>query len=141
MAKIQRTRNAGTQTEAQYFAYLGGKLKQLHGWWRPMQMAMAKAQTGYIINPVTGRRNQGYECAHCKVLSAKKEVNADHINPVTPIKGWVNKGVHTDLNELADRLFLEDLSLYQILCKPCHSVKSKAENKERREWKKQQKEK
>lgn len=141
MAKIQRTRDAGTKTESKFFTYLTGKLRQVHGWWKPMQMAVTKAKKGYIINESTGRQNQAYECAHCKELLAKKAIKVDHIQPVTPIEGWVNKEVHTDLNEFVERLFLEHVNGYQVLCSSCHNIKSKDENKRRREFKKQQKEK
>lgn len=70
-----------------------------------------------------------YECNYCKKHFGPKEINIDHIVPVIPIHG------STDLNEIVPRLFCPSDGL-QVLCKPCHKVKTQAENKRRRQYRK-----
>jgi hypothetical protein len=70
-------------------------------------------------------KNQ-YKCAHCAKLFDK--VFVDHIKPVIDPKiGFV------DWNTYIFRLFCPSNEL-QILCKPCHGIKTKEENKIRREF-------
>lgn len=68
-------------------------------------------------------------CAHCKGRFDKKELAVDHkepcINPRTGFTGWDN---------YISRLIIPCAGL-QLLCKPCHAVKTKAENAIRREVK------
>lgn len=72
-------------------------------------------------------RNQ-YKCAMCPegTLHPKKNIEIDHITPVIPVEGW------DSWEGFIDRLFC-DTSLYQILCKFHHLVKSQKENTVRRE--------
>ncbi len=72
------------------------------------------------------RRGRGkYECAGCKELFSERDMQLDHIDPVVdPSTGYI------DLDTYANRLFCDDNKL-QMLCKPCHSIKTKAENIER----------
>jgi hypothetical protein len=59
-----------------------------------------------------------------------KEISLDHIEPVVdPHLGFV------DWNNYIERLFCE-ASGFQVLCKTCHSAKSKRENEIRRLTKK-----
>lgn len=90
----------------------------------------------------------------CQICKKKvKKLYADHIEPVAPVDGlrqvpirfygikpenpnelFVTKEVfHVDYNQLYERMFYNRL---QAICKPCHSNKSKKENKQRREFKK-----
>jgi 5-methylcytosine-specific restriction endonuclease McrA len=71
-------------------------------------------------------RNQ-YLCAQCKLIVGSKVVKVDHIDPVTPVTGWVS------LDDFVTRLRTGKL---QILCKTCHDKKSKEENEIRRTSKK-----
>jgi len=89
-----------------------------------------------------------YVCAHCgcwiytgtkTLLKANIEVpegitiikgkhKIDHILPVVPIEGFQGFDV------FIERLFCEKES-FQILCTDCHDIKTKEENKSRREYK------
>lgn len=73
-------------------------------------------------------RNQ-YLCTNCKLIFARKEVQIDHIEPVTPITGWDSlDGFVTRLKVPIDKL--------QVICKTCHKSKSGVENEIRRTSKK-----
>lgn len=68
-----------------------------------------------------------YECAACKKLFKVNEVKVDHIDPVIdPKTGF------TDWNTYIARLFCP-LSNLQCLCDACHSAKTKAEVKVRKD--------
>ena len=69
-------------------------------------------------------RNQ-YLCAQCKLIFPRKEIQIDHIEPVTPLTGWV------DLDTFVTRLKVSANQM-QAICKTCHKKKSGEENETRR---------
>lgn len=69
-------------------------------------------------------RNQ-YLCAQCKLIFPRKEIQIDHIEPVTPLTGWV------DLDTFVTRLKVSATEM-QAICKTCHKKKSGVENETRR---------
>lgn len=75
-----------------------------------------------------------YKCAMCKGENfGPKEIQLDHIHPVIdPHVGFV------DWNTYIDRLFC-DVSMWQILCRPCHNTKTDMENLVRDEVKRESK--
>ncbi len=78
------------------------------------------------------RRGRGkYECVLCgpAITHGRKEVQVDHKVPVIPLTGW------DTFDAFIERLFC-DVAGLQVLCKPCHSVKTKAENAKRSKKKK-----
>lgn len=73
------------------------------------------------------------KCFICKEPTAAYQAQVDHKIPVIGI----NKALEDiSWDELVDRLwcFKENLD---VLCKPCHALKTKEENKARRKWKKE----
>ena len=67
-----------------------------------------------------------YECNICKIRVGPKAIDVDHIEPVIdPITGFQNYDI------FIERLFCGPENL-QVLCKPCHKLKSKEENRIRR---------
>ena len=69
-----------------------------------------------------------YRCAMCLSTHFKvKEIVVDHIEPVVDVSnGWKS------WDEYINRMFCE-LDGFQVLCKPCHQIKSNAENLVRRQ--------
>jgi 5-methylcytosine-specific restriction endonuclease McrA len=66
------------------------------------------------------------KCAMCSNVFSTKDTVADHIHPVVdPAKGFENWDTYIK------RLFCEE-SGFQILCKPCHKIKTDEENKTRK---------
>lgn len=79
-------------------------------------------------------------CASCKNLFEMGKTQCDHIEPIIPITGWPLapdsplydlEPQAKDMNVLIYRTFVQANKL-QILCKPCHKIKSGLENAERR---------
>jgi len=67
-----------------------------------------------------------YKCAKCKEHFVATDVQVDHVLPVVDPKvgfiGW---------DSFIDRIFCEIENL-QVLCKPCHKVKTEEEKAERK---------
>ena len=93
--------------------------------WPPKFNVLKAALTGKKINKASGRIAAHYRCACCQEEFPSKEVQVDHINPVVPSSGF------TTWDEFINRLFCGEEEL-QVLCKSCHLVKTKEENKERK---------
>jgi len=83
--------------------------------WIPREEARRLAKIG---------RNQ-YKCSDCSKIFGRKDTKIDHINPVVPVSGWVG------FDSYVDRLYCETIG-FQVLCKDCHSKKTKIENIERK---------
>ena len=74
-------------------------------------------------------------CAHCKELIALYQMEVDHNEPIIP----VDKSLESmTWDEIIGRIFCAKENL-TALCKPCHSVKTKAENKLRAKARKERK--
>jgi len=94
--------------------------------WPPKFKCLADAKKGKRPNAKTGRIAEHYECHSCKEAFPAKEVQVDHIEPVVdPKVGFV------DWDTFITRLFCGEENL-QVLCKPCHLVKTKLEKDERK---------
>jgi len=71
-----------------------------------------------------------YKCAKCLAVSKIKGMHIDHISPVVdPAVGFVNWEVYIS------RMFCLASNL-QLLCKPCHSLKTATERLERKQTRK-----
>ncbi len=68
-----------------------------------------------------------HRCAHCNVAIPSKETKKDHVKPVvSPDIGFISWDIYIH------NMFGPPGSI-QVLCKPCHSIKTKSENKKRKE--------
>lgn len=86
-----------------------------------------------IVGPRGGKR---IICQECGGDFGQGNIAVDHIEPVVPI-GTDRRSMSWD--EVVDRMMHCPDSNLQPICKDCHSIKTKAENKERRELKKNEK--
>ncbi len=77
-----------------------------------------------------------YKCSSCGELFSQGDSQCDHIVPVVPVNIPTE---HMSWDILIDDRLFVDLDGLQILCKPCHVIKSNEENALRREWKKKEK--
>lgn len=121
-------------TKAQFRSWIISALRERSRYWKPKQEAIARARIS---------RGQ-YKCEECgKVWPAslpplpwkkrrRKNINADHIEPVVPITGWES------YDSWIERCFVS-ADKFQALCWECHSWenwKTQKENKARRKYKK-----
>jgi 5-methylcytosine-specific restriction endonuclease McrA len=108
-------------TDARRRSFITSVLRQGSRKWPPIYEALALAKTEKKTNSFTGRLAQHYMCAHCTRDFSSTMVQVDHIDPVIcPFKGFESWDVYIQ------RLYCETSNL-QVLCKPCHEIKSTKE--------------
>ena len=131
MARVLKERNYAnkTMTQSMYKSYIMSGLRQKLRFYPPCLACRKESSVGRKTNSKTGRMAMHFKCAECGDDFTDKFMQVDHIETVTPITGFVS------WDDIIERMFIEKDGL-QLLCKTCHSVKSKAENALRREHKK-----
>ena len=112
--RVPRTRNASTLTEAGYWGMVRSGLRRTFRYWKPATKCKAEAKRPYKGS--NKRQKYEYQCAHCTEWFKDKEVQIDHIIEVGSLK------CGEDLKGFLERLTPEDG--FQLLCKPCHQVKT-----------------
>ena len=92
----------------------------------PKYEVLKRASVGKRLNPKSKRMAEHFECNMCKECFIAKDVNVDHVEPVVcPFTGFV------DWNTFISRLFCDGGNL-QVLCSPCHDIKTAEERVERK---------
>ena len=99
-------------------SFLRWQLRKISLRWPPRSQALARARIERGL----------YRCEGCKEERRSKEVAVDHIVPVVSEDGF------QDWNTFIERLFCS-VDMLQVLCHPCHDIKTKAENLVRKEIK------
>jgi len=75
-----------------------------------------------------------YQCASCRELFKRKDIQADHIEPVVSIeKGW------TTFDDFIARLYCPTEG-FRVLCVACHEVVTKLQDEMRSYYRQQRKE-
>ncbi len=110
--RVERTRNGGHETQSMHMSKIRSALRNLSRWWKPFAIALKEAShTTYV-----GRAKRVmYLCASCNKLYTRKSVEVNHMVPVGSLK------TYADLPGFCERLFVEDTSLLEVVCKGCHS--------------------
>jgi 5-methylcytosine-specific restriction endonuclease McrA len=119
-----KKRNGGRWTEARFTTFVRSALRAAFRKWPPKFDVLNAAKTERRINPISGKLAMHYLCAQCKKDFPAKLVQVDHIKPVVP-KNF------TTWDDFVERLYCEAKHL-QVLCKPCHSIKTTSERKKRK---------
>ena len=121
-----KERNGGEWTEARFKSFVTSALRAASRRWPPKYKALKEAFVGKQVNAKTGKMAMHYKCVACQKLYVAADVQVDHINPVVdPEKGFVS------WDSFINRIFCEIDNL-QVLCKPCHKIKTDQEKVERR---------
>lgn len=121
---VPRTHNAATWTEAQYFAHIRSHLRNAFRWWKPIQLALTAASRP--SKSKNKRLKTEYQCAECKQWFPRKNVEVDHIVECGRLSSY------EDIVPFIKRLAAEDVSAYQVLCKPCHKIKTEEYKKNKK---------
>lgn len=111
---------------------LKGAMRRLFGRSEVRQKVIAKAVVPGHHDPKRKAVKFWVKCEECGTMEAKSNVQVDHRLPLVPVDSSLEQ---MSWDEVVERLWCDEGNL-QILCKPCHQLKSKAENKERRVLKK-----
>jgi 5-methylcytosine-specific restriction endonuclease McrA len=121
-----KERNGGEWTDARFRSFVTSALRAASRRWPVKYKALKAAFAGRQVNAKTGKLAMHYKCAKCKKLFVAADVQVDHVQPVVdPKKGFVGWDVYID------RMFCEIENL-QVLCKPCHKIKTDQEKLERK---------
>lgn len=122
-ARVERTRNGGTLTEAGYWGYVRSSLRRAFRFWKPAVIALKKVQV-----PMKGPRGRkwGYICAGCGKLYLRTQVQIDHKEPAGALTDYAHVG------DFLRRLTPEAPEAYQVLCtgegtNGCHDAKTARE--------------
>ncbi len=115
---VEKSRCAGTMSEAMYWSFIRSALRQKSRWWKPITQCKINAKRPY--KGPNKRQRFEYQCNKCKQWFPEKEVAVDHIIPA----GSLNNA--DDLKGFVGRLFCEINGL-QCLCSDCHDAKTKLE--------------
>jgi 5-methylcytosine-specific restriction endonuclease McrA len=100
-------------TVARYNTFIRSALRKAWSRWPPKFEVLKENR-----RTVTGKRHRyEYKCAKCKKWFQQKHVQVDHITPA---------GSHVNWDTFIEKLFVGKDKL-QILCRPCHAVKTKSE--------------
>lgn len=118
-------------TEAEFKSRIVSALRQASRWWKPKSEAISRARIKRGV----------YKCESCGTegpLSLppepwkkrkRKNIQADHIEPVVPLTGFVS------YDSWIERCFVP-ADKFQAICWKCHKEKTAEEGKKRRELKK-----
>ena len=121
-----KKRNGGEWTEARFKSFVTSALRAASRRWPPKYKALKEAFAGRKVNAKTGKLAMHYTCAACNKLYVATDVQVDHIKPVVdPKKGFVSWDIYIN------RMFCEIEDL-QVMCKPCHKIKTDQEKLERK---------
>jgi hypothetical protein len=113
--------------------YLIAAARKVWYWSQERRAAIAAASVGPDM----------VRCAHCRRLfpkngkkGSRKLYAVDHIEPVVPV-GKSSPQIPVTTGAISWDEWLERLmcGALQVLCNPCHSIKSKRENHERKQKK------
>lgn len=119
---ILRTQfNNGEWTLARFNSFITSILRSGSSRWGPKYTTLSAAKRGKSINKASGRIAEHYECARCTNLFPAKGVQVDHIIPMGQGRSW---------DDFINELYCEADNL-QVLCKACHSEKTKLERKKK----------
>lgn len=117
--RVPKTRNGNTLTESQYWSKVRSVLRNGFRYWKPMTNALEAASRPYKGD--NKRLKKEYQCARCEDWFPRKNVAIDHIIPVGSLK------CGEDLKGFLERLTPEETEAFQILCDPCHLIKTNLE--------------
>ncbi len=115
--RVAKNRNGGTKSEAAYWAMVRSALRRAFRYWRPATDCKMNARRPNQSD--NKRMKWEYQCNHCDKWFPDKEVQIDHIVPVGTLK------CGDDLKGFMERLTPE--TGFQILCHPCHQIKTNEE--------------
>lgn len=109
--RVERTRNGGTETQSSHMGKIRSALRNISRWWKPFGVALQRASS---VSYVGRSKRVAYLCSRCQRFYDRKNVEVNHIVPVGSLKRY------EDLPGFCERLFVEDPSLLEVVCKRCH---------------------
>jgi len=124
-ASRKHTTNANHEgwSDAQYWGFIRAGLRAKFTRYPPKWVVLSEAKRVAQNNP---RAKWEYLCTSCFCWYLQKDVTVDHIVPCGSLRSYA------DLAGFVERLFCPAEGL-QVLCKPCHLLKTKADKEKKDE--------
>jgi 5-methylcytosine-specific restriction endonuclease McrA len=117
MAKSKPSDKVEGWTEAKYWGAIRSALRTGMRFYKPKTDLLLKNRKPCKNK---GRQKWEYTCESCKQKFKSTDVQVDHIVPAGSLKSY------EDLPEFVERLYCGEDNL-QVLCKPCHRIKTNHE--------------
>lgn len=112
-------RSCRARRNTEEFNFINHCMKRIRGNWNHTPNAI-------LAKELARQENGQYKCSKCLDCFSDKLVQVDHIEPViSVVDGFVS------LDEYAKRMFCSVNNL-TVLCKPCHKIKTKNEQEQRK---------
>ncbi len=111
---------------------LKGAIRRVFSRSETRRSVLAKATVQGYSDGSRPRVTKWCKCASCNKMEPAYLCQVDHIEPIVPTNSSLEQ---MDWNTIVDNTFCIEDNL-AVVCKPCHKLKTKAENKERRAYKK-----
>jgi hypothetical protein len=121
--RVERTRNLGTETNSEHMGKIRSALRRLSRFWKPALAALKEACRSYT--GTNKRMKYEYQCDECKEWKPRKEVQINHKVPCGTLTEY------KDVPSFLERLFCEDVSGYNVLCKECHLKETKEQRNDK----------
>lgn len=123
------TRNSGTWTEARFFNFIKGALRQASNRWPPKYKVKTEARVERGKYKCAGYNREAHivDASLPPIKGNKRRINnavVDHIEPVVPLTGFIS------WDDIIERMFCEVDGL-QVLCYDCHNKKTREERQKR----------
>lgn len=116
-ARVERTRNLKTETESEHMGKIRSALRRLSRFWKPALAAIDAVRRDY--KGTDKRIKHEYQCSVCKEWYLRSKVHINHVVPCGSLRNYA------DAPGFLERLFCEDISGYNVLCKEkCHKAET-----------------
>jgi hypothetical protein len=122
MVYVKKPYNSGQWTEARMNQFIKSALRTASMKWPPRNVCAKKAWVSRGVYLCAGYKTKAHEVK--RTSSGSNNIYVDHIEPVIPPSGF------TTWDDAIRRMFPEEEG-FQLLCKDCHSEKTKDERNER----------
>lgn len=120
--RVERTRNAGTMTESEFFSMIRSALRSKSRFWKPRLRALEGARRP--SQNKNRRLKWEFQCAYCEDWFPQTQMEVHHDTPAGELRSL------EDLPGFVERLFCEDGWL--CLCKGCHAAHHEADKKKKK---------
>jgi hypothetical protein len=112
--RVPREYCGGTMTKSAFFGAIRAFLRQRWMYSCPFRKEVLKQAYSSLLKK--------WQCNECKKMFLKKEVEVNHIEPCGSLKDY------DEIKTFHDRLFVDDISKLEVLCKHCHLLFTKKVN-------------
>lgn len=106
--RVIREYCGGTMTKSAFFGAIRAFLRQRWLYSCPFRKEILKMAYSSLLKK--------WQCNHCKKMFLKKDVEVNHIEPCGSLKDY------HEIKTFHDRLFVDDISKLEVLCKDCHKI-------------------